>query len=107
MLRRPDLPLMRRSQTWLTPLPSGVTSPSPVTPTRLILQAAFVRRGGSAAALAPAAAAAAIAAGSGVFLTEVDRVLHGTDLLCRVVRNLAAALFLERDRTSTCMNSSH
>src|SRR3546814_16364202 len=77
MLRRPDLPLMRRSQTWLTPLPSGVTSPSPVTTTRLILQAAFVRRGGSAAALAPDAAAAAIAAGSGVFLNEVDRVLHG------------------------------
>src|SRR3546814_242567 len=95
LLRRPDLPLMRRSQSVLTPLPIGVTSPSPVTTTRLILQAAFVRRGGRAAALAPDAAAAAIAAGSGVFLNEVDRVLHGHDLLCRVVRNLAAELFLE------------
>src|SRR3546814_18667307 len=86
MLRRPDLPLMRRSQTWLTPLPSGVTSPSPVTTTRPILPAAFVRRGGSAAALAPDAAAPTLPAGPRWVLSEVARVLHGTDLLSLVVQ---------------------
>src|SRR5215472_2668371 len=85
----PDWPASRRRHVTSTPQPSGVTMPIPVTTTRLIpigTQPADSARGDRAAT----------AAWSAVRLDEADRVLHRDDLLCGIIGNLAAELFLER-----------
>src|SRR5579859_1763039 len=92
MARRPEPPLVRRSQLALWPTPSGVTMPRPVTTTRLMrsLGSYPVERN--------------IAAPPGqqrgvcrlrMRLDEVDGILDGQDLLGGIVRNLAAELFFE------------
>src|SRR6185312_283609 len=82
MARRPDCPWSSRFQTFSAPIPSGVTSPMPVTTTRFMrcYRMTLVRA-------RPALL---------VRLDEADRILDGHDLLGRIVRNLASELLLER-----------
>src|SRR3546814_7980922 len=91
----PDSPSTSRFQQASAPHPSGVTAPMPVTTTRLISVSGLVAHGDSGRirpaphvhALVPAATS------GGVLLDEVDRVLHGHDLLRRIVRDLHPELF--------------
>src|SRR5262249_55878263 len=81
MAPMPDSPARSFCQTRSTPRPSGVTSPIPVTTTRLMP--------------APPGAVAATAR-SAVRLDKAHRILDGNDLLRRVVGYLAPELLLER-----------
>src|SRR5487761_1821039 len=71
--RIPDCPSSNRFQTVSVPTPRGVTTPHPVTTTRLIDETLGL-----------------------VLLDEAHRVLHRHDLLGRVVGNFAAKFLLER-----------
>src|ERR1043166_3667078 len=88
--RTPDSPPRRRPQTFSRPMPSGVTSPMPVTTMRLMLNQLPPEstRGGRPACHGGARSA--------VRLDKIDRVLDGDDFLGSVVRDLAPKLLLER-----------
>src|SRR5215469_5768793 len=71
--RIPDWPSSRRFQTVPVPTPKGVTTPQPVTTTRLMDETLRF-----------------------VLLDKANRVLYGHDFLGRIVGNFAAEFFLER-----------
>src|SRR6202035_2066039 len=92
MALMPDLPSIRAFQLCSMPIPSGVTSPIPVTTTRLTI-------GASCNCPAPMCGASEMRMSRHsvvlMGLDEADRILDGDDLLGISIRNLAAELFLE------------
>src|SRR5579862_4043326 len=84
--RIPDSPASSRRHTVSRPMPSGVTSPMPVTTMRLMSRRSRARR---------AAARPTPGSRSAVRLDKADRVLDGHDLLGCVIRDLAAEFFFE------------
>src|SRR6185437_5929444 len=79
MAPMPDSPLISRRQTCSAPTPSGLATPIPVTTTRRIVTIPLGARSGGL-----------------LLLDVVDRILHGADLLRRVLGDLDAERLLER-----------
>src|SRR6185437_15081874 len=96
--RIPDSPAVSRPQTLSRPRPSGVTNPIPVTTTRLTWRSRSSRSADSTAYRAGGSRSSrpSVARRSAMRLDEAYRVLHGDDLLGRVVGDFAPELFLER-----------
>src|SRR5262245_11719286 len=89
--RTPDSPATRRRQTSSRPTPIGVTSPMPVTTTRLMLSellryGAYDAGGRNPARPLPRPATTR----SAVRLDKADRILDGDDLLGCIIGDLAA-----------------
>src|SRR5260370_14594784 len=94
--RIPDSPATSRRHTSSSPMPSGVTSPMPVTTTRLMpgfmLRELPRRRtadGGDCGSCPARLGVARCYARSAMRLDEADRILDGYDLLRRVIRDFA------------------
>src|SRR5574343_461034 len=88
----PDWPATRLVQDRSTVLPTGVTSPSPVT----TMRRRVMRKWGFGSGHAGRDAAACRPSGLDVVLRVIDRELHGGDLLGLFVRDLHAELVFER-----------
>src|SRR5712692_9146236 len=96
----PDSPATRRPHTRSSPMPSGVTSPMPVTTTRLMRPSCpgscYENSGGKVPSPEPTDPARwCVNTRSAVRLDEADRVLDGNDLFGRVIRDFAPEFLFE------------